>query len=175
MKILDTVILIAILWFAFRGFRKGFVDGVFSLLAVIAGGWAMVHFSDTTYTWLRWEGENAHLAASGITFMGVIILVFMLGKIVKGVVTIILPEILDKLAGILLGGLKVLLFFGAIFHLIYSVDVTEKILTKEQKKASFFYQPSLSLADFLIPQIEKMKDIKIDGKKDVSNENIQCI
>ncbi|MCL2132539.1 MAG: CvpA family protein, partial [Lentimicrobiaceae bacterium] len=86
MKIIDTLILVALLWFAFRGFRKGFVDGIFSLAAVILGGWTMVAFSHTTYAWLEWEGENARIAASGLTFIAVVIIVFMLGKIVKGVI-----------------------------------------------------------------------------------------
>ena len=156
MKVLDTLILVALIWFAFQGFRKGFVDGMFSLLAIIAGGWAMAVFSDTVHTRLGLEGENAHIAASGITFIGVMILVFMLGKIVKGLINIVLPELLDKLAGALLGGLKVLLFFGAIFHLINSVDVSEKIMTPKHKNTSFFYKPSLAVADFLIPHIERL-------------------
>lgn len=166
MKIVDTLILVAMLWFVFQGFRKGFVDGIFSLLAIVAGGWAMVTFADTTYTWLGWESENAHIAASGITFIAVIITVFMLGKLVKSVIRIVLPEVLDKLAGALLGGLKVLLFFGIVFHFIVSVDVTEKILTQENKKASFFYKPSIALADFLIPHIEKLKEIQWKGITD---------
>lgn len=160
MKAVDTLILIILLWFAFQGFRKGFVNGIFSLLAILTGGWAMAAFSDTAYTWLAWEGKNARLAASGLTFIVVVIIVFVLGKIVKSIINIVLPELLDKLAGLLLGGLKVLLFFGIIFYLISSVDVAEKILTQENKESSFFYKPSFSLAVFLIPHIEKLKEIK---------------
>ena len=160
MKILDTLILVATIWFAFQGFRKGFVDGIFSLLAVITGGWAMVGFSNVTYTWLGWEGENSRIIASGLTFIAVVIIVFMLGKIVKGVIRIVVPDFFDKLAGALLGGLKVLLFFGTIFYLISSVDVTEKILTQEHKNASFFYKPSFTLANLLIPHIKKLKEME---------------
>jgi membrane protein required for colicin V production len=165
MKIVDTLILVALLWFAFQGFRKGFVDGIFSLLAIISGGWAMASFSDTTYTLMNLEGENIRIAASGLTFIAVVIIVFMLGKIVKGIIRVVLPEVLDKLAGALLGGLKVMLFFGVIFYLIASVDVAEKMLTQENKKASFFYKPSFNIAHFLIPHIEKLKEIEMTVKK----------
>ncbi|MCL2131808.1 MAG: CvpA family protein, partial [Lentimicrobiaceae bacterium] len=103
--------------------------------------------------------------ASGLTFIAVVIIVFMLGKIVKGVIRIVLPDFLDKLAGALLGGLKVLLFFGAIFHLVASVDISEKIITKQHKDSSFFYKPSFSVAHFLIPHIEKLKEMKAEEKK----------
>ena len=158
MKIVDTLILVALLWFAFRGFRSGFVVGIFSLLALIIGGWTMAVFSETTYALMGLEGKNARIVASGLTFIVMVITVFMLGKIVKSVIRIVLPEVLDKLAGALLGGLKVLLFFGAIFYLIASVDITEKILTSESKKNSFFYKPCFIVADFLIPRIEKLKE-----------------
>ena len=159
MKIIDTLIVVALLWFAFQGFRKGFIDGIFSLLAIIIGGWAMASFSDTTYNLMNLKGENAHIIASGLTFLAVVIIVYMLGKIVKGIIRIVLPEVLDKLAGALLGGLKVLLFFGVIFYLVASIDVSEKILTQGNKDTSFFYKPSFAVAIFLIPHIEKLKEI----------------
>jgi membrane protein required for colicin V production len=173
MKVVDTLILIASLWFAFQGFRKGFVDGVFSLLAIVAGGWTMVAFSDTTYAWLAWKGENARIAASGITFIAVVIIVFMLGKIVKGLIRIVLPDLLDKLAGIVLGVSKVLLFFGFVFHLIASVDVSEKILTQQAKNASFFYKPSVALANFLIPHIKKLKGIESEKKEEDKSREME--
>ena len=154
------------LWFAFQGFRKGFIDGIFSLLAVTIGGWVMSSFSDTTYAWLGWEGGNSRIAASGITFIAVVIIVFLLGKMVKGVIDLVLPSMFDKLAGLLLGGLKVMLFFGIIFYLVASVDVTERILTQENKNASFFYKPCYSVAAFLIPHIEKLKELKIEAEQE---------
>jgi len=159
MKVIDTLILIALLWFAFQGFRKGFIDGIFSLLAITIGGWITSTFSNTTYAWLGWEGENSRIVASGVTFIAVIFIVFLLGKMVKSVISIVLPNLFDKLAGTLLGGLKVMLFFGIIFYLIASVDVTEKILTQENKNSSFFYKPCFILADFLMPHIEKWKEM----------------
>jgi len=162
MKVIDALILITLLWFAFQGFRKGFIDGIFSLLAITIGGWVMATFSDATYAWLGWEGGNSRIIASGVTFIAVVIVVFLLGKMIKGMISIVLPNLFDKLAGTLLGGLKVMLFFGIVFYLIASVDVTEKILTQENKNISFFYKPCFSLADFLMPHIEKLKEIKID-------------
>ena len=128
----------------------------------------MSTFSETTYTWLGWEGENSRMIASGITFIAIVISVFLLGKMVKGMISIVLPNLFDKLAGTLLGGLKVMLFFGIIFYLISSVDVTEKILTQENKNTSFFYKPCFSLADFLMPHIEKLKEMKIEESRDTA-------
>ena len=151
MKILDIIILIAIIWFAFKGLKSGFIGGVFSILALIIGGWATIRFSDYTCSLFGWKGEIKMLLATGITFIVVVIIVFLIGKLCKSVVNIILPEFIDKLLGLLFGGIKVLLFVGILFYLFANIDTNEKILTPERKQASLFYKPSTTVAQFLLP------------------------
>jgi len=91
------------------------------------------------------------LLATGITFIVVVIIVFLIGKLCKSVVNIILPEFIDKLLGLLFGGIKVLLFVGILFYLFANIDTNEKILTPERKQASLFYKPSTTVAQFLLP------------------------
>ena len=156
MKILDIIILIAVLWFAFKGLKSGFIEGVFSILALIVGGWAAVRFSDYTCSLFGWEGEVKGLLAAGITFIAVVVIVFILGKLCKSVVNIVLPEFIDKLLGLVLGGGKVLLLVGILFYFVANIDANEKILTSERKQASFFYKPSTKVAQFLLPQFERI-------------------
>jgi membrane protein required for colicin V production len=160
MKILDIIILVAIIWFAFKGLKAGFVDGIFSILALIIGGWATVRFTDYTCQFFGWDSETKRLLATGITFIAAVVLVFFVGKLCKSIVRIVLPEFVDKLLGLVLGGGKVLLCAGILFYLTANIDVNEKILTPERKQASFFYTPSLKVAQFLLPQFEKIKEKK---------------
>jgi uncharacterized membrane protein required for colicin V production len=97
--------------------------------------------------------------ASGITFIAIVIVVLLVGKICKSIVHIVLPEFVDKLLGLILGGGKVLLLVGILFYLVANIDTNEKILTSERKQASFFYAPSLKVAQILLPQFEKMKPV----------------
>jgi len=160
MNILDIIILLAVIWFAFKGLKAGFVGGIFSILALIIGGWATVHLTDFTSSFFGLDGEIKGLLASGITFLVVVVLVFLVGKVCKSIVRIVLPEFVDKLLGLVLGGGKVLLFVGILFYLTTNIDANEKILTPERKQASFFYTPSLKFAEFLLPQFEKIKELK---------------
>ena len=160
MKILDIIILIAIVWFAFKGLKSGFIGGVFSVLALIIGGWSTVRFSDYTCSLLGWNGDIKALLAAGITFIVVVVIVFLIGKLCKSVVNIVLPEFIDKLLGLLFGGVKVLLFVGIIFYFVANIDINEKILTLERKKASFFYKPSTTVAQFVLPNFERILEQK---------------
>ncbi len=172
MKVLDIIILIAVIWFAFKGLRKGFIDGVFSILALIIGGWATVRFTDYTCGFFHWNSETKWLLAAGITFIAVFVAVLIIGKICKSIFNFVLPEFFDRLLGLILGGGKVLLFFGILFYLIVNIDNNEKILTSENKKASFFYTPSITVAEFLLPQFKKIKDCELfsEDKEEQYNE-----
>ncbi|MDR1459480.1 MAG: CvpA family protein [Bacteroidales bacterium] len=158
MKIIDVIILIAIIWFAIKGFRKGFIDGIFSILALFIGGCASVYFTDDACSLFHWSSENKYLLAAGITFVVVAVLVLIIGKICKSVFNFILPEFFDKVLGLIFGGGKVLLFFGIMFYFISHVDTNERILTPDNKKNSFFYTPSVTVAKALLPQFAKIKE-----------------
>ena len=164
MKILDILILIAIIWFAVKGLKKGLIDGIFSILALVIGGWITVRYSDYTCAFLGWNGETKWLLAAGITFLAVFIFVLLIGKICKSIVNFILPDFVDKLLGLVFGGGKVLLFVGILFYIVTNIDTNEKILTPEHKQASFFYKPSFTLAKFLLPQFEKIKELDKKGE-----------
>ena len=156
MKILDIIILIALIWFAFKGLKSGFISGIFSILALVIGGWATVRFSDYTCQFLGWNGELKELLATGITFIAAVVLVFFIGKLCKSAINFVLPEFIDKLLGLLFGGGKVLLLVGILFYFVTNIDTNEKIITPERKQASFFYTPSVSIAQFLLPKFEDL-------------------
>ncbi len=158
MKLLDVVILLAVIWFAIKGFRKGFFSELFSILALIIGGWATVHFTDYTCSLLHWENPNKWLLAAGITFIVVVIVVLVIGKICKSLFNFVLPDFFDKLLGLIFGGGKVILLVGILFYFVSNLDVQGKVLTADRKSSSFFYAPSLKAAEFLLPQFKKLKE-----------------
>ncbi|MDR1180748.1 MAG: CvpA family protein [Bacteroidales bacterium] len=161
MRIVDVIILIAIIWFAIKGFRKGFIDGTFSFLALIIGGWATVYFTDYTCSLFHWNSDTKWLLAAGITFIVVFVAVLIIGKVCKSIFNFILPEFFDKMLGLILGGGKVLLFFGIMFYLISHIDTNERIISSDNKRNSFFYTPSVTVAKVLLPQFGKLKDSKL--------------
>ena len=157
MKILDVLILLAIIWFAIKGFKKGFFGEIFFLLALIIGGWMTVHFTDYTCSLLDWNSPNKWLFAAGITFVVVVVVILLIGKFCKSMFNFVLPDFFDKLFGLVFGGGKVFLLAGILFYFVSNFDTQEKVLTSDRKNASFFYAPSLKVAEFFLPQFEKLK------------------
>lgn len=170
MKVLDIIILLAVIWFAVKGFRKGFFDELFAILALIIGGWATIRFTDYTFSLLQWESPNKWLLAAGITFIAVVIAVLLIGKVCKSLFNFVLPDFFDKLLGLIFGGGKIIVLVGILFYFVSNLDRQEKVLTAERKSSSFFYAPSLKVADFLLPQFKKLKEYNFLPEKISSDD-----
>lgn len=164
LKLIDFIILITIVWFGFKGIKKGLIYEVFSILAFLIGAWGALAFSKITEKFLHVQSEIMQILAWGITFFVIVALVFIIGKIVKSGISLIIPEIIDKIAGLLFGGLKVLFVFGIIFYYISSIDVNEKVITPEVKEKVIMFKPAYAVASFLLPKIKETKEVILENK-----------
>lgn len=138
MNWLDIIVLIPLCWWGFKGFRRGFIYEVFSLLALILGFWVARRFSFLLAEWLNIP--LAGTVAFTITFALVLFLVHLAGKGMQKVVKIALPEIIDHLLGLAFGVCKVVLVFSIVFYLLNMVDKHEILIHKETKEHSFAYR-----------------------------------
>ena len=64
MKIIDTFILIAAAWYAFKGFKHGLLSEIFYLLALIAGAWAAIYGNQIVLEYINIEHPAADIIAS---------------------------------------------------------------------------------------------------------------
>lgn len=169
MKIFDVVVLILIIWFAYKGFRRGFFDELFSLLAFIGGAWSTVYLKDIVLE--NFINENqpfANVLAMVIAFVVVAIVIIFIGKILKSLFNILLPDILEKILGLVFGAMKIVFLFGFILHIINCIDTQQYIFTEKRQSNSLMYKPCKKCADTFIPPLKNALLNKAD------NENIQC-
>lgn len=164
---LDIIMLIGILWYAYKGFVKGLVVELASLAALVLGIYIAYHFSDFTSELLRntfhMQSEYLHIIAFAITFFAVVIATHLLGKIIDAVVNIAMLGIVNKLAGLVFGVLKIGLVISGLFYIIATVDTHHQIITKETQEKSLLYKPVSSLVYKIIPVVE---DLNHDFNRD---------
>ena len=110
MNILDIILVIPMIWLAYRGFTKGLVIELTSLVALILGIWIALHFSYFSSDFLTEHFEinqkYLHIVAFIITFIVIIILVYLVGKLVERLINLIALGFINKLAGAVFGVLK---------------------------------------------------------------------
>ncbi len=115
---LDATGLILIILFFIRGYMKGIIMAVFSVLALLCGMVISLKLSQSFATWLLAKGIITNgwalLISYLILFIGVVILVRFLAKLIQKVVEKLMLGIVNKIAGGLLYGLLAALFWSSL-------------------------------------------------------------
>lgn len=158
MNFIDILILAPMIWFGFKGFRKGLVFEVAGIIALLAGTWMAINFSNKVATFIGLSGKYVDIIAFVITFGAVIFLVYLFAKFIEKAVTFVVPEFLNNLGGLILGALKVAIIASVLLYFITSMDKYEFFLKKETKNNSIFYKPISSIAPLLFPAFRKVDE-----------------
>jgi membrane protein required for colicin V production len=171
-NLLDILILIPLLLFAWQGYRKGFIIEVATLIALLLGIYFALHFSDYAASLLtqHFTIDEKYLAVISfiVTFIVVVIVVIAVGKIVQKFIDLLLLGFLNKLEGAVFGALKGALLISILLVIINYFDTGSSLIKEEQKQQSVLYQPVASFAPWLYSWLElKNFDIKIPKKEDL--------
>jgi membrane protein required for colicin V production len=143
MNFLDIFIICFVLLLVIWNIKKGFIIGLASLLALILGIYAAVHFSNylddvlmenlkPSRTWLPFLSFT-------ITFLVVIIAVMFLAKVLEKIVDLVGMGIVNHIFGGIFGLLKSLFILSIAFFILGNVDPQEKLIKPDIKQKSIFY------------------------------------
>jgi len=157
MNMLDIIIGIPIIWMAYKGFSKGFVIEVTTLIALLLGIYIAINFSFYTSDLIREyftiEEKYMSILSFAITFVIVVIIIMLLGRLLEKFIDMIALGFLDKLAGGVFGILKAALIISAVLLVINTFDKNEKLISPKLKANSLLYQPVASMLPTLLPMI----------------------
>jgi membrane protein required for colicin V production len=159
MGTLDIVLLIPILWFAWRGFSKGLILSITSVIALFAGIYFSIHFSGWVANWLitdlNWDGKYVHIISFIITFIVVVVVIQLIGRLFDTVADWAALGILNRTGGLLLGIVKSALFLGILLFIINSYDTNNKLITPQMRSGSYLYKPLSSVVPAIWPRVKE--------------------
>ncbi len=105
MNYIDLVLVIILIIAAFQGFRKGFIIELASLAALVLGIWGAIKFSDWTAGFITrttgFHSDNMSTIAFVLTFIAIVILIHILGKVLDSAIKAVAMGFLNRLAGII--------------------------------------------------------------------------
>ncbi|MCK6641047.1 MAG: CvpA family protein [Bacteroidia bacterium] len=155
MNFIDILIIIPVLWGFWRGFMKGVVMEVATLVAFFLGVWGGMKFSDLIAGYIReWfttESPYVPLIAFGLVFVAILIAVFALARFIDKSMEKSTLTIFNKLAGGAFGGFKFLLILSVLFFVVDAVEKSVTVIPPEIKDNSLLYRPVASVAPKVIP------------------------
>ncbi len=155
MNYFDIIIIIPLLWGAFKGFKKGLIVEVASLLALFLGIWGGVKFSSISAKYLgemfNISEQLMPLISFALTLILIIIIVFFIAKMVQKIVKAVSLSTINKIAGAAFGTLKFTLIISIILTLTNNINSEIGFIETEQKNSSLLYNPISKIAPAIIP------------------------
>lgn len=159
MNVVDIIIFVPLIYAAWTGFRKGLVIEIFTLLALLVGIYAGIHFSDWTSDLiidsLEIEGNYLPVVAFTLTFLAVGALVYFTGKMVESMLKLVNLSILNKMLGLFLGLVKMVYILSVLIVLIETYDERGNFVNKELKEESLLYYPVEAVSIYTIPAVKE--------------------
>lgn len=157
MNYLDILLILPLIIGAWRGFKKGFIIEIFTLLALLVGLYAGIHFSDfmagLLKDYLGMTSEYVPIIAFTIVFLAVGAMVYFAGKMIEKAVTAVALSPLNKIAGLTFGIVKMLFFTSTALVILESYDQQGKFLPAEIKDNSLLYHPVKNVSLTTIPAL----------------------
>jgi membrane protein required for colicin V production len=166
MNYFDYLLLLPVVYGLYRGFTKGLIIELASLVALVAGVYGAMHFSSFTFEYLSAfvEIETAYLqlASYGLTFLLIVLVITLTGKILTMLVKMVALGIVNRMMGAIFGGLKALLILSVLLMFFDRLNNQFGIVKTEVLDASVLYSPILTQAQNIYPNVleefEKQKD-----------------
>jgi len=168
MNLLDIIFLVPLAWFAYKGFQKGFIIELCSLIALILGIYFAINFSNYAADILvkNFDIGEKYLSISAfvVTFIAVVVGAFFVGKILEKFINILMLGFLNQIAAAVFGILKAAFLISIVLWIINSFDFTNSIIKSEQKANSMLYEHVEKLAPTIIPKlnVDKIKNFELD-------------
>lgn len=162
------IIIASLLLFGFvRGLMKGLFVEVASLVALVAGVYGAIHFSYFLGDWLKnsveWDEKYISLVAFAGTFVAILVIIALMGKILTKIADFASLGILNKLLGGVFGALKIGLILSVVFIFFGKMNDTIPFVSQESLDESILYKPVKKIAPMIFPSI-------IKGDEEQNNE-----
>lgn len=157
MNTLDIILAIILAVGLVRGFFRGILAEVASIIGLIAGIFGAIHFSyiasDVLLKYVDWEMDYVNIVAFAITFIAIVIIVAIIGKVLTKIAGLAALGLVNKFLGAAFGTIKVAFLISLFIMLVNATDKNIGLLDKENLENSILYTPIQALAPALLPSI----------------------
>ena len=151
MNYIDIAILVLIVLGAIRGFIRGLIIEVTTLLGLAAGIYASMKYAylieGVLKDFMDISPEYSSYVALSITFILVVVFVFVLGKLLTKLIDIILLGLVNKLLGAVMGAIKVAMILCVLIMIINTLNEKFLFIGEETLEKSILFYPFLNFAE----------------------------
>ena len=144
---------------------KGLFVEVASLVALVAGVYGAIHFSNFAAEFLQtrteWNEKTINITAFAITFIGIVLAIAFAGKALTKLANFAALGILNKLLGGAFGALKIALILSVVLNIFDKMNNTVSFIDEDYIENSVIYTPVKALIPTIFPNILNSDAVKI--------------
>lgn len=159
MSFLDIILGLLLAYGLYKGLKNGLFVELASLVALIAGIFGAIHFSyiagDYLHENMQWNERYINLAAFVSTFIVIVLIVHMAGKLLTKIADFAMLGLVNKIAGALFGALKVAIILGALLVFFDRINSSAGFVKSETMENSVLYEPVKEIGAFVFSKVLK--------------------
>ncbi len=159
MNILDIIIAIPLLWALYRGFRKGLVYMIASLLALVLGILGAVRFHENIGEllngWFDVNPEHLNILSFAVTFILIVIVVHLTAFLVDKLIKAVALNFINRLAGMGFGVLVSAFIISIILQPISAANSKKAFISEKTIEGSLLFEPMSRLAPAVFPYLKR--------------------
>ena len=157
MAIIDIILAVLLLFGLIRGFMNGLFVEIASLVALVAGVYGAIHFSDFAADFLEnnveWDEKYIKIVAFAVTFVIIVFTIALAGKALTKLANLAALGILNKLLGGVFGVLKIGFILSVLLIIFETFNGTLTFVERDDIEQSVLYNPLKQLAPTIFTDI----------------------
>lgn len=159
MSVLDMILGALLAYSLYKGIKNGLFVEIASFISLLLGIYLAIKFSSFMTGMISkhvsWNPNTIQVTAFLLTFILVVIGVYLLAKALTGIADFAQLGWLNKLGGGFFRILKTILIVSIVIALFEKINFDNTFAKQETLDKSIFYNPIKKVAGFVYPSIEK--------------------
>lgn len=173
MSIVDIILIAILLFAAWKGFSRGLVIEIASLVALLLGIYAAINFSglaaELIDDYISVEPRLLRILSFAVTFVLVMLAVILVGRIMEKLVNLVMLGFLNKILGSVFSIFKAAVILSVLLMLINLLDPKHRLVPDEHRDASVVYSKVEKIVPTLL-EVMRIEGNPLEVNKDIIDE-----
>ncbi len=154
MNPVDIVLILPLLWAIYAGFKEGVVVQVLGIAGLLLGVWLAFRIGKQAGLWLGMEAATASIAGFVVVLVAVVIIVFLLGRLLRGFCRMAGIGFLDRLGGVIFSFVKAAFVLSILLTGFDALNDRTEWVERKTLEESLLYNPLLSVHSIVFPYLD---------------------
>jgi membrane protein required for colicin V production len=156
----DLAVLVPLLFGMYKGFTKGLILSVATLIGLVLGVWAGVKFSHITSEILFEKFQlDIPLLSFAVTFLCVLIGMYFIGKLISKFIDILALGLFNKIGGALFSACKTILILAVVLLFFENINNKFNLVDTAILNDSMLYPFLKGISKYVFPYLNDLKGI----------------